>query len=154
MEILSLDDQTLEWFSFAGSIASIFGLFVTCFLLWEARKIRTSFLRRARLPEIIKDLSVANSKISKHLKSWDEESREGTHQLLIAKELIASLKPKLPDVEKKKCSAYIQKLTPKKWFFFYADDLKINEKKAWDLYSNLSGLITTLEQLQKDSRWD
>ena len=154
MEFLSLDIKTLELFSFVGSIASILGLLVTGFLFWEARKIRNSFLRRARLPEIIKDLATANNKISKHLKNWNEESREGIHQLLITKELIESLKPKLPDTEKKKSSAYIQKLRPKKWGFFNTNSLNIDEEKAWDLYSNLSRLITTLEQLQKDSKWD
>lgn len=46
-----------------GSAASIIGLIVTIFLFVEARSIRKSFLRRARLPELNKDLAKAASKI-------------------------------------------------------------------------------------------
>lgn len=88
------------------------------FLFGEARNIRNSFLRRVRLPEVIKELVAANRKLSKHLKNWDEEARKGGHQLPIAKELIESLKPKLPSFEKKKCSGYVQKLQTRTFFIF------------------------------------
>ena len=47
-----------------GSISSILGLIVTIFIFVEARKIRNSFLRRARLPEINKELAKATSNVS------------------------------------------------------------------------------------------
>lgn len=147
-------ENTPLWLSDVGSISSIVGVIVTFFLFWEARKIRNSFLRRARLPEVIKDLTDANKKISKHLKDWNDESREGVHQLLIAKELIESLKPKLPESERKKCAAYVQKLQTRRLIFFKSEISMVNTEKAWELYSGLSGLITMLEQLQKDSKWD
>jgi hypothetical protein len=149
-----LSESIPQWVSHVGSFSSIIGLVVTGFLFWEARKIRNSFLRRARLPEVIKELVEANKKLSKHLKNWDEEVREGVHQLLIAKELIDSLKPKLPDSERKKCSAYVQKLQTRTFFIFKSEISVVSTEKAWELYSGLSGLITMLEQLQKDSKWD
>lgn len=147
-------EDTSQWLSDIGSISSIIGIIVTFFLFLEARKIRNSFLRRARLPEVIKDLTETNRKISKHLKEWGDESREGIHQLLIARELIENLKPKLPEIERKKCTAYVQKLQVRRLLFFRSDILVISTDKAWELYSGLSGLITMLEQLQKDSKWE
>lgn len=142
------------WVSDIGTISSIVGLVITIFLLLEARKIRSSFIRRARLPEVIRDLSSANKIIAKSLKDWASEEKEGVRQFKIAKELIENIKPKLPDSEKKKVGLYIQKLKERKWLFFSSMISSASSDKAWDLYSELSASITALQQLQKDSKWD
>lgn len=142
------------WINDIGTLSSIVGLFITIFILYEAKKIRESFLRRARLPEVIKELSTANNKISKSLQNWPNEEKSGIHQLTIAKELLENLRSKLPEQEKKKVSAFIQKLEVKSWLIFSSTITEANEDKAWELYSGLSGLITSLKQLQKDSKWD
>jgi CHAD domain-containing protein len=142
------------WFADLGTLSSIVGLGITILLLWEARKIRDSFIRRARLPEIIKDLVVANKVIAKNLKEWDKEGNEGLRQFKIARELLENIKPKLPDIEKKKVNNYVQKLEKRSYIFFTTTITIATTDKAWDLYSELSALITALQQLQKDSKWD
>ena len=143
-----------SWVTDLGTLSSIFGLGVTILLLWEARKIRESFIRRARLPEVIKELTTANNKIAKILKNWDLEEKEGIRQFIIAKELLENLKPKLPDTEKKKILLYVQKLEERKWLLFTSTITQATIDKAWELYSELSASITALKQLQKDSKWD
>lgn len=142
------------WVTDLGTLSSIVGLGITALLLWEARKIRDSFIRRARLPEVIKELTAANKIIAKSLKDWGNEENEGVRQFKIAKELLENLKPKLPDAEKKKASIYTQKLEERKWLFFCSTITTASPDKAWDLYSELSASITSLQQLQKDSKWD
>ncbi|WP_417776701.1 hypothetical protein [Stutzerimonas xanthomarina] len=149
-----LDGALPVWISNVGTITSIIGFFVTVFLLIEARKLRSSFLRKARLPEVVEELKKINKDLSKILKNWNEDSREGVRQLRLSKEVVESLKPKLPDYQKKKCSNYIQMLSTRKLFFFRTDFLSISDERAWQLYEELSGLITSLEQLQKDLKWE
>lgn len=143
-----------SWVTDFGTVSSIVGLLITILLFLEARKIRNSFVRRARLPEVIRDLLLANKTISKNLKNWTDEEKEGVRQFKIAKELLENIKPKLPDSEKKKIVIYIQKTENRKWLFFSSTITSASSDKAWDLYSELSALITALQQLQKDSRWD
>jgi len=137
-----------------GSYSSIIGLVVTAFLFFEARKIRNSFLRRARLPDVLIELREANKKISKHLKNWSSESGEGFNQFVITKALIENIKPKPQEPERKKCFDYIKKLQTHNLSLCKQEISADCEDRAWELYSDLSGLITTLNHLNKDSNWD
>ncbi|WP_035242182.1 hypothetical protein [Desulfobacter vibrioformis] len=143
-----------EWLTDFASICSILGLFVSLFVWIEAKKIRKSFLRRARLPEIMKEVTQANNNLSKNLKNWNESKRNGFEQLSIAKSLLENLEGKLPDKERKKVRIFCKKLEIKKMLIFTVPIANIEEDQAWELYTQLTGLITSLEQLSKDSKWD
>lgn len=137
-----------------GSISSILGLVVTVFLFIEARKIRNSFLRRARLPEINKELNKVTSNVSSHLKNWDADKTPALEAFSNVKALLENIKPKLPTEEKRKVGAYLDRLQPKKYLIIKTSISELNEEAAWELYTELSGLVISLQQLAKDSKWD
>lgn len=137
-----------------GSIASIVGLFITIWLLIEARKIRDSFMRRARLPEINRDLTKCSSTLSRELKNWKNDKHPSIETLSTIKALLENIEPKLPIEEKRKVGIYLAALTPKKHFFSKQSLSEISEEAAWQRYTELSGLITALKQLDKDSKWN
>ena len=105
------------WLQDLGTLSSVFGLFVTIFLLFEARTIKNSFIRKARLPEIAKDLSKASSLLSSHLKKWDQEKNLAVEQFALIKGLLENLFPKLPDEEKRMVKNYTKKLIVAKTFW-------------------------------------
>jgi hypothetical protein len=129
-----------------GSISSILGLIVTFFLLLEARKIRNSFLRR--------DLAKSTSQLSDRLKGWGVDKNSSLETFSTIKALLENIKPKLPSDEKKKVDDYLSKLHPKKYFVVNGSLSNLTEDQAWDRYTELSGLVTALQQLAKDSKWD
>lgn len=137
-----------------GSISSILGLVITIFLFIEARKIRNSFLRRARLPEINKELAKVTSNVSEQLKNWDAEKTPALEAFSNVKALLENIKPKLPSEEKRKVGDYLNRLQPKKYLFIKTSISELSEDAAWELYTELSGLVTSLQQLAKDSKWD
>lgn len=137
-----------------GSISSIAGLIATAFLFLEARKIRNSFLRRARLPEVNKELAKVTSEIAESLKKWDTDKTPALETLSKVKALLENISPKLPSDEKRKVENYLNRLQPKKYFVIKSSISELNEDSAWELYTELSGLVTTLQQLAKDSKWD
>lgn len=137
-----------------GSISSMIGFIVTVFLFIEARKIRDSFLRRARLPEINKELTKATSKVSDQLKNWDDDKTPALEEFSKVKALLENIKPKLPSEERKKVNDYICRLQPKKYLIIKTSISELSEDAAWELYTELSGLVTSLQQLAKDSKWD
>lgn len=137
-----------------GSISSILGLVVTVFLFIEARKIRNSFLRRARLPEINKELAKLTSNVSDQLKKWGGDKTPALEAFSNVKALLENIKPKLPPEEKRKVGDYINRLQPKKYLVIKTSLSELSEDSAWELYTELSGLVTSLQQLAKDSKWD
>ncbi len=137
-----------------GSISSIVGLIVTVFLFAEARRIKNSFLRRARLPEVNRELIKLSSNLSDRLKDWENSKTLAIETFSQIKALLENIKPKLPSEEKKKVAEYLQQLHPKKYFIYDSSLSDLTEDDGWDRYTELSGLVTTLQQLAKDSRWD
>lgn len=137
-----------------GSAASIIGLIVTIFLLIEARSIRRSFLRRARLPELNKDLAKASSEISAHIKAWENDNEPALETFLHAKALLENIKKKLPDDERKMVESYLDRLQPKRFWFKKREISDLNREEAFQLYSELNGLVTSLRELAKDNTWD
>lgn len=99
-----------EWLSDIntfGSAASIIGLIVTIFLFIEARSIRKSFLRRARLPELNKDLAKAASEISVHIKAWESNKEPALEKFSHAKALLENIRKKLPEDERRMVEKYL-----------------------------------------------
>ncbi|GHA19010.1 hypothetical protein GCM10008090_30910 [Arenicella chitinivorans] len=137
-----------------SSVSSIIGLIVTILILFEARKIRISFLRRARLPELNRDLAKSASQLSDQLKEWEVDKTSALKTFSTIKALLESIRPKLPSVEKKKLDDYLAKLHPKKCLVLDGNLSGLTEDEAWKRYTELSGLMTTLQQLVKDSKWD
>ena len=137
-----------------GTVSSFVGLFVTIFLLMEARKIRKSFLRRARLPTITREMSKTTSDISSSLKTWSKDKNSALEQFAKLKGLLENIKPKLPSEEKKQINELLNKLQPKRYWLFKSNLSELTEDMAWDLYTDLNTVVTSLEQLVKDSKWD
>ncbi|EPJ5650907.1 hypothetical protein LLI86_001568, partial [Acinetobacter baumannii] len=143
-----------QWLIDLGTIFSIIGFFITIWLLWEAKQLRKSFFRRARLPEVIENLTIASSKLSSHLKKWETEDKEAIHQLSICKAVIENVTPKLPDNAQKKCKIFVKSVTPTTFLIWTFGSSDIDKDKAWDLYALLSEVVTMLQELEKDLKWD
>ncbi len=137
-----------------GSISSMVGLVVTVFLFLEARKIKNSFLRRARLPEINRELVKSTSQLSDRLKKWSDDKTPSIETFSTIKALLENIKSKLPPEEKKKVDGYLLLLHPKKYLIIKGSLSELTEDEAWKRYTELSGLVTALQQLAKDSKWD
>lgn len=143
-----------QWIIDISSISSIFGLVVTIFLFIEARNIHNSFLRRARLPEITKDLAKETSDLCKTMANWSTDNKPALEILAKIKGLLEYIKPKVPSEEKKKINNLLKNFYPKKHMIFNSNLSDISENSAWDIYRDLNTIITSLQQLIKDSKWD
>lgn len=143
-----------QWLIDFSSICSIIGLIVTIFLFFEARKIQKSFLRRARLPEITKDLGKETSELCRTMAIWSTDNKPALEILAKIKGLLEYIKPKVPSEEKKKINDLLKKFYPKKYMVLNSNLSGISENSVWDIYCDLNTIITSLNQLIKDSKWD
>ena len=137
-----------------GSLSSILGLLATIFLIFEAKKLRSSFLRRARLPQITEELSIATSELSENLKFWRQNSAPALHTFSKIEGLLGNIRTKLPGKEKKLVDEFLTLLHPKKYLVLTQPLSQLTDDEAWDRYTKLNSLVTTFEQLTKDMKWD
>lgn len=135
------------WVTNLSVISSIIGLIVTCFLLWEAKKIRKSFMRKARIPEIVEDLDQISKELFKHLQAFTKESRNAQQKIQNAKGLLESILPKMDGGHKAKINSFINCASGMSEGEFSEDD-------CWNGYTELSRLIAYFKQLEKDTKWE
>jgi len=149
-----LESELHPWVVDFASISSIVGVFVAFYILRETADIKKSFLRKARLPEISKELKIKSKNISSGLKSWGTEKNTVNEQYAIVRGLLENITNKLPDDERKQVTGFINSLKIRYWIFLKKSLVIDEENKGWELYGELSRIITRLEQLQKDSKWE
>jgi hypothetical protein len=104
-------------------------------------------MRKARIPEIVEDLDEISKELFLHLKSFGEENRNALQKIQNAKGLLESVLPKMDNGHHKKISEFVTLAS-------CADADTLTEDLCWDIYSQLSGLVTYFKQLEKDSKWE
>lgn len=148
------DSYLSQWVIDAGTVFSLVSFILTIFLLWQTKQIKNSFLRKARLPEVNKQLREISTNLASHLQNWEKQEREAHKTLYACKGLLINVSSKLPDKEKKLCGAFVAKLKRKRFIFFTGNISDVTEKEAWELYAEMSEIIILLIELEKDSKWD
>jgi hypothetical protein len=144
------------WIQDVAAISSVLGLVVTAWLLWEARKLRTACLRRARLPQLHDALKDAIEKLAEPLADWDRDRRAALYQFRQVSAHLDDLLPKLDPRLREKARALQGQLCIKRIFRLRCHRPKLNELAAddvWQLYCELSAFVTSLNNLLEDSSW-
>ena len=84
-----------QWVTDLASLSSIVGVIITILVLNEAKKIRESFLLKARLPEIIKDFENISLNLIESTKDWENSKANRLKELGRCKSILADIKIKL-----------------------------------------------------------
>lgn len=152
MESATLASIFPQWIQDLNTGLSLVGFFVTIYVLVEVRRIKCAFLARARLPDLIKELSKAGSALSSHLSEWDSQRNEARGQIKIAATLIKSALPMLPKSEKIELTRIQKKLVEAAQHF--SEERRSSVEAGWDLYSDIQSCITSLNQVTKNMKWE
>jgi len=130
-----------------GTIFSIIGFLVTCFLYMEARKIRMNFINKVRIPEIVRDLDKLAKELIDYLKDFESEKNRAHQKIGQAKAILESTLPKLRSVDKENIVEFINDAKGISLVSFDKDE-------GWAMSTKLSGIVAFLQQRAKDSKWD
>lgn len=152
MEPATLATIFPQWIQDLNTGLSLIGFFVTIYVLVEVRRIKSAFLARARLPDLIKELSKAGSALNSHLGQWDSQRNEARGQIKIAATLIKSTLTMVPKPERTELERIQKKLVDAAQQF--SDQGHSNVEAAWDLYSDIQSCITSLNQVTKNMKWE
>ncbi|MGL1903109.1 MAG: hypothetical protein OCC49_13295 [Fibrobacterales bacterium] len=160
MEILinlfsNIDGNAPDWFNNIGVLATIVALGMTIWILVETKGLKKKFIKKARLPEINSELFKLTELMFKQVKNYSDEKDQFLKNLTKCKGLIYSLSSKIDGKQEKKLiSDIIPKLNPKKYFIMPEPLYKMSHEQAWDVCHDLSTIVVTLQQSEKDFKWD
>ncbi len=152
MEVVNLQSFFPQWAQDLNTGVSFIGFMITLYVLIEVKYIKNSFLRRARLPEVAKELSQVGSKLSNSLGQWPAQRNEAHCQIKVAASLLKSVAKMLPNEEKKEIIQTQKKLIAAANNFNQPQFVLVDS--VWDLYSDIQSAITSMNQLSKNIKWE
>jgi hypothetical protein len=144
------------WLSFAGSVASLVGLFISIAVLGQTKEIRRSFVLRARLPELSTDLKAISSELVKSLENAAADAQGSDAPILRLRSLLINLIPKVDGSQRKMARDLLKKCggIHDRLFFWQSETRTIlSNEKLWEVYGATQGLLEALNQARKDSKW-
>lgn len=134
-------------------IISFISLAISIFLFFEARKIYKQFMGKARIPELTKDLEDKYREISDKISNFQENKKDIFIKSMQVKSLVKNLEAKLTNkLEKRSCKDFISHFE-ESIFFTKKNKAEFTENECWSMLTDLSALVTTLKEFEKDSIW-
>ncbi len=125
----------------------MFSFVISIFVLLDVRQIKESFSRKARVPEIVKDLEKIFSELTKRLANYKDDNLPVYEKIHEARGLLSSIREKMPETQKTAIQSFLDSTDQQ-------DEFKKNEDKCWNIYTKLSEIIANIKQLEKDIKWN
>lgn len=138
--------------------SSILGFFLSIWVLYTVKKLRKYYIFKARIPEIIKEIN----KFSKELNSYLDDINNNKNEIIViikkceftlkslkqksTNDLVPLINQMLQRITKMKNGGPVRfyQLKPAKWSF---------NDEAWELYSDMQGVLQGLKETANDSNW-
>lgn len=141
-----------QWIQDMNTGLSLLGFGITLYVLFEVKFIKNTFLSRARLPELIRDLEKAGSVLNGQLGQWPSQRNEALCQIKVAASLLKSASAMVPKTEREELLKTHKKLTDAAQSFSSQQGISIDF--VWDLYSDIQSDIASMTQVSKNNRWE
>ncbi len=128
-----------------GSLASILGLGLTGWALWEIRRLRRFYVFKARVPELLANLDQHASTLAGCLSDFPNSENLANKELAQIQATLKSLEPKLQGASKRSVKRLLESLeiqgqTP-------------NERRIKQTYLSVITVVSEIENLQEDLEW-
>lgn len=139
-----------EWLTLSniGNVASILGIGLSLYVIYNVREIRKSYLFTARAPALVKSLRAHSSKIKDLLEEFATSIEEIEAELARCSPILESLKRKVGRQERRSISEVIQQIASNKSLSTGSKDT------VWDIYKELLKVEEEMTNLQKDKQWE
>ena len=139
-----------EWLTLSniGSVASILGIGLSLYVIYNVREIRKSYLFTARAPALLKSLRNHSSNVNDLLKDFETSVEEIEAELARCLPILESLKRKVDRHERKSISEVVQLISANK-------TLSVGSKNTVrDIYKELLKVEEAMRNLHKDKQWE
>lgn len=155
MSIRIIPEQYIDIASDLSIFMSVISLAISIFLFIEARKIYKLFIGKARIPEIIKSLEKIYPDISDKTEDFSNNREYIFRSFLSAKSIVENLEEKLTkDLQRKKCREFLLIFRTKNNLFFHRNKTEFTLEESLIILRELSALVVTLSELEKDLKWN
>ncbi|MGQ5911941.1 hypothetical protein ACUNH5_22895 [Serratia sp. IR-2025] len=144
-----------SWIIDTATALTILGFIFTIIVFFKVRYIKQSFMNKARLPDIYKEITIKTSNISRLLPDWSDSKNKINEELSTCTALLELLMTRTPPELKQIVKTLLSMLIKKKYFWERNSMIIIEDSDlAWEIYRELSRVSTYLEHIIKDLDWE
>jgi hypothetical protein len=133
-------------------------LLISGVLFYQIKRIRESFIKKIRFPELEKDLKTHTSKLSDNIKNWGQDKQNVLELLSSINAILKNIKSRNNNKEIKSIiNITLRDLEGKrniKEWSFRKKLINLNENELWDLYNKITETQATLSETIKDMKWE
>lgn len=134
-------------FSGLGSAASILSLIITLYLFYAIRKIKSFYVSKARVPELIEQLEGYASNLADFHRDFKKSREQVLLEIGKAEVTLKSLKKKVGRPTRKSVTVVIRMIKNYSPYNQTQDNL-------WKIYVEMQKLIQEVIGLQSDRAWE
>ncbi len=128
-----------------GSLASILGLVLTGWALWEVLKLRRFYEARVRVPKLLAELSQRKSALANYLNDLPNSEDRANEELVQIESTLKALEPKLRGEAKRSVGNLLSRLR--------AQGRAPDEEGIKRTYLSVVAVIQEIKNLQEDREW-
>jgi hypothetical protein len=137
-----------------GSVASLLSLILTAYVLIELRRIRSFYLFKARVPDLIGRLSQHSSNLSNYLSDFDNSLPDIVKELAVSEAVMTSLTKKLDGDPLKSVKALLQSTNEFRTHNTKLHFLKREKEGLRGIYVEMANVVEVLQQSQEDTKFE
>jgi hypothetical protein len=131
----------------SADVAGLIGFAISVYLFFNIRKIKEFYIFATRTPELLNALKQSASNISKLNADFEENKNHIGTELARTSGILASLRKKAPFAQKRLISGTVSLVEN------YNSQAK-NNKDVWEIYNSIHKIISHLEEILADSKWE
>lgn len=128
-----------------GETASVIGLLISIYVLYELKIMKRKFLFKARIPGLIRSLKTHATRISERFSDFDDSMRELETDLTRCAATLKNLRSKVGGDTRQATRQLLKQIQKRK--------KPLQKEEVWQIYNDLQALIDILGHLQKDIKW-
>lgn len=151
---LMQDMSTPTWLSPLADILSLIAFGMTVWVLHETRSLRRTFALRVRTPQLRRSLVATAKSLPPLITVWPQKRNDTLQVLANTRAILENLRSKLPRGERIPVKRLVRALHGRRTGLFRRMPVsEYKEDDLWAIFADLQGLITSLEQREKDATW-
>lgn len=149
--MLAMSSST--WLSTLADVASLLGFVATGVIAYFTRSLAERVRTKVRVPQLKKSLAVHAKSLSESMVGWPQAKQSAIEAVSRAEAVLRNAEPKLTGIEKSKVVDVLKLARGRSSGIFKKASLQgCSEDDLWGIYQGLVGVISALEQLEKDAR--
>jgi len=130
-----------------ANVSSVLSLLLTVYVLYTVRKIKSYYVFKARVPELVHQIAEQASRLALFHNDYKNSRQQIALELGQVEVTLSSLRKKVDRQTKKRITSAVERIG--EW-----NSYKEDKNRLWAVYVDLQKVIQEVKNVQEDREWE